>query len=883
MKNMDSHSLLSDEKQSAVSTTGVIPSTASSMRSPLAWRIAGVVFGCILFIEAIILVWSYVAQEKRLYHDLEQGGAAIAQSLGNTTADELRVTFGRLQVIRETEDLTGISIFDQNQRMIATVGEEVDLSLLRKDSGFVSYAREPELDRYSIGWDTRYNDAGRRLVVLRYDTTGIANDLYAFVWRIMGLVLLICLFVTLATVAALRPLLITPLLTMRNHVASRGLSEGQAHAIPERMLVRSDEVGDIFRDIETIEKELIVSQKNIRSLARFPEENPNPVMRVLSDGSVSYANASAKTFLKRLNAGESSPALEDWQSLIRSSLESNEGSSGEIEYDRKTYSVIVTPVAGKNYANAYVSDITERRVAETELRTLTRNLEKNIKVRTAEFEEAKDAAEMANKAKSEFLAVMSHEIRTPMNGVIGMSGLLLETELDQEQRRFAETVRTSGEVLLLEIGGLLDPAATGSYVGDAGRIRQVLINFVSNAVKFTESGVVRIDVRTLGEGASGEFLRFEVTDTGIGMSADVLPKLFSKFTQADNTTTRKFGGTGLGLAICKQLVELHGGEIGVESEPGKGSTFWFELELPRVTEPAGADMIALDKELRIAVVDDVELNLDIFQRQLGNAGARVSTFTSAQAALDGIAAAQAASDPFDVMLLDQQMPGISGLELAQQIFSDPEYAQLKIILVSSGLTADERKFASTLPFARVLRKPVRQALLLKHISEICPNYAEPATVNEPSVVAAPVPSSQPDEQAQRLRILLVDDNSVNQLVGSKLLEKMGHGVDIAGNGYEALNAVKALPYDLVFMDIQMPELDGLEATRLIRKLESNAGRIPIVAMTANAMDGDRERCLEAGMNDYLPKPVKRGDLADMLEKLGPDIVRFSQSIEEVKA
>ena len=416
------------------------------------------------------------------------------------------------------------------------------------------------------------------------------------------------------------------------------------------------------------------------------------------------------------------------------------------------------------------------------------------------------------------------------------------------------------------------PKTPSRVVGDPGRIRQILINLSGNAVKFTTKGHVYLSVESEDPTGEQARLRFSVSDTGIGIPASKLGHIFEPFTQADASTTRKYGGSGLGLSISKQLVVLMGGEMGVDSKVGEGSRFWFILPLPVDLTPPEAGPIDMDMTgVRVLGVDNNPTSLFVLREQLNSWGLRNDSSSSAADALKLLHAAQFAGDPYQIAILDQQMPGMDGEELARTIKADAQLKNTVLVLItSSGLRGDAARMKEA-GFSAYLTKPARESELLNALITVWGNQksgssAQLVTRHSVAEGRATIFQGEPAQPIFRARVLIVEDNAVNQMVAARLLEKLGCRVDVAANGQEAVEMVGLLPYDAIFMDCQMPEMDGFEATQEIRRREGAGVHRPIIAMTANAMQGDRERCLDAGMDDYVSKPIRKADLTETLER-----------------
>lgn len=655
------------------------------------------------------------------------------------------------------------------------------------------------------------------------------------------------------------------------------------------------ELESSVRALQQRHRELQASETRYRGLV---EQQGDVILRRLPDGRLSFVNDSfcrtfnmsreralGRPFIPTLNPGEKSEQPPSLQ--------------GQTSSHRLLYQQCVQTLAGWRWFAWEDHVIRSETGLATEVQSIGRDITDQKKMEM-ELREARDKAEEASRAKSMFLATMSHEIRTPMNGVIGMTGLLLDTSLSPEQRSYATAVRESGEALLNIINDILDfskiesgtmpmedtvfsprnviesvsellsqrctekgieiatyvhPRFASNILSDEGRVRQILLNLAGNAVKFTDTGGVRISAQP---DSDPNFIRFEVADTGIGISQESLPRIFQEFTQADSSLARRYGGTGLGLAITQRLVQALGGSVGVQSTIGKGSRFWFTLPIKRAT--GVPESLPSLTGVRVLVYAAFQGLSETLVRQLCDAGADAF-------AAKGIAAAETAlaSGSFDVLLMDTRTTNAPPAEILVRL-----KARLQGVKSIVLLPAKERAFLPTLQssgFDAYLIKPIRQVSLVKRIAAVVSG----SQAYDSDDVAEGRIELQPQEQIS-LRVLVAEDNRINVMLANALLSKMGHRVDTVANGREALEAMARVPYDFVLMDVHMPEMDGLEATQRIRQGEASGRRkirTPIVALTASTLEVDRQICIDAGMDDFLAKPLDPAALRAVFERLGP--------------
>jgi two-component system sensor histidine kinase/response regulator len=685
--------------------------------------------------------------------------------------------------------------------------------------------------------------------------------------------------------------------------------------------------------IRDLSHEMELKQDRDR-LAAIAEESPSPLIELNRASSLLYANPAMIALLARFGY-----SLEGFPNVAPSRLPSivehclNTGQTlhhEEVLLPEASFSWTFCPVPHHGVVRGYATDMTNVHKTQQALRLSADQLRQSNQRLDKALDEAKESA----RVKTAFLATVSHELRTPMNGVIGMTSLLMETSLTTEQQSYAETIHQCGEALLqlindvlecskieagklelecldfnlrttveqvlaqfaeraetksLELTGLVHAAVPTGLKGDPGRLRQILTNLVANAVKFTDKGEVTLQAYLEEDLSDAAVIRFEVTDSGIGISPNTQTKLFRPFTQADSSTTRKYGGTGLGLSISKQLVELMGGSIGVRSSEGHGSTFWCTARLlkqassPRAILPMG-DLAGK----RVLIVDDNESNRLILHHLVSGWGMDDDLAEDAESALHRISEATQRGIPYDLAILDVIMPGKDGLQLARELQHHPEGSGIRLVVMTSMLQRGHAEQARQAGATGYLPKPVRHDELRDCLRTVLglaesPRPKEPQTL---SVVPQLVTRHTVAENVQHRRVLVVEDNLVNQKLAVRMVEKLGYQPDVVDNGQEALTALKESDYAAILMDCQMPIMDGFETTKNIREREALAAsggpqaeagpqlgiessslpHMPIIAVTANAMQGDRERCLAAGMDDYLSKPIKLDELRAALAR-----------------
>jgi len=670
-------------------------------------------------------------------------------------------------------------------------------------------------------------------------------------------------------------------------------------------------------------------QRDCDRLGRVAEESPSPIVEWDSETNLVYANPAMTRLLEQFGYGAGGfPAIcpVELALLVRRCLESGQEIRGEeVSLPGASFRWIFCPVSGHRLVRGYAVDMSEVKAAHENLSEAAEHLRHSNRQLDQALHEARDAARM----KTSFLATVSHELRTPMNGVIGMTGLLMDTVLSEEQRTYIETIRQCGEALLnlindileygkieagklelecidfnlrstvedvlgqfaeraqtkgLEISALVHASVPTGLRGDPGRLRQILTNFVANAVKFTEQGDVTLQAFLEEDLPDAVVIRFEVTDSGIGIAQDTQARLFQPFTQADSSTSRKYGGTGLGLAISKQLAEQMGGSVGITSQSGRGSTFWCTARfLKQTTSPLAIMPSAELTGHRVLIVDDNESNRIILHHLVTGWGMVDDLAGDAAAAMALVEQRAAIGMSYDVAIVDMLMPGKDGLQFAKELKVHPAGSHVRLVILTSLVQRGHAELARRAGFVAYLTKPVRHDRLSDCLRTVLGLPGLPSEQPQPAVVAPTLPlitrHALADIQVAP-RVLVAEDNLINQTLTVRMLEKLGYPSDVVENGQDALAALDRVSYVAILMDCQMPLLDGIEATRLIRKREGTvvdsaaagsppARHIPIIALTANAMQGDRERCLASGMDDYLTKPLRKDDLRGALERWIP--------------
>ncbi|MDQ3184893.1 MAG: response regulator [Pseudomonadota bacterium] len=860
---------------------------------------------------------------ERSYWDLVVGDAGFQPSLGEqkvslqTRMEELGVATAEFAKLQEAENNSNQLVQLERRAFNALKG------LLRGTSGQfdVRGSPDPELAR-RILHDESYH-AAKAGIMRRvnefyelFDTrtlNAVANAQHRTNLYISGV------FLTLALLGAW--------LVLSSHIVWRKVqnlvqledetrNSGKADHVSQFKIDSSDEIGNLSRAFTAAqtERDRYFNQSlNFLAISDFDgcfkRLNPAwekvfgfPLEELLSRPFMDFVSPDSRAD----TAGELDKLIMGIPVFVESPMRCKDGSSRWV-----LWNITATPDVREFYFSG--QDITAR---------------KNIEL---ELHKARKAAEAASRAKSEFLANMSHEIRTPMNGVLGTVGLLLNTPLTASQRELAGLARASGETLLTIINDILDfskieagklviapipfdllqaveevagmiamqptrkkdvnvivrylPDVPRNVIGDLGRIRQILTNLTNNAIKFTDKGHVLINVETDSISEDDVTVRISIEDSGLGIAATKLESLFDKFTQADTSTTRRYGGTGLGLAISKQLVKLMGGTIAAKSRVGVGSTFWFTLRLPlQGDQPAEVRTHAELARVRVLIVDDNSVNRLVLQEQIRVWKMRIGTSVSAAEALRALRAAHAAGDPYQIAILDYQMPDMDGEMLGQAIKTDSLLHDIQLVMLSSlGQEGDMRERLKKVGFAAYLIKPARQSELLSTLVHVWDAYCRRRPIDLISD-HQPLPETHEAQATGRsdhaftgTRVLLVEDNVTNQIVGAMMLRNLGCHVEVAANGREATQKVETLSYDIVFMDCEMPEMDGFEATTAIRGRAGSKSPLPIVAVTAQAMQGDKERCLLAGMDDYISKPVKQENFVAALKKWVPAVRREQKS------